>query len=274
MFVDKSIVRYCKFCGNLIDMETSRCMSCGKQYFQARKYGKFFIISLLIIILVFINREYLLDKFIYDVSIVDEEINMDVGDWNRLSYDTNYENIANKIIWKSSNSSVVSVSYDGVLTARDEGIARIDIMLNNVVKDSCIVNVSLEPVQIANGEMIVSPQKFGHPEVTVNAPINANCYVYLENVKNKRNDVAFYVEANNSATVNVPAGTYNLYYATGQTWYGKTYKFGKDTSYYKSDEETVLSENSRQYDIIEYTLYAVPNGNMHTENVDKTEFPD
>ncbi|MEE0945038.1 MAG: Ig-like domain-containing protein [Clostridia bacterium] len=270
----KTKTRFCKMCGNPIDAQSKKCISCGKQYFKGIKFNKLIIALLIALFFAVINKDYLISKYIYNVSITGEEINLEIDDVYKLSCVANYDSVYSNMKWRSSNPSVARVSNVGLVVAQDEGSVQIDLLINDVVKDSCIVNVSLTPVYVRNGEVIVSPQRRGLPEVTVNAPNNADCYVYLKNIYNSNNNVAFYVKSGSSATVNVPTGTYELYYATGETWYGQKYKFGKATSFYKSDNNTILSENSRYYDVVEFTLYAVSNGNMHTETIDETEFPD
>ncbi len=265
--------KFCKLCGNEIDVETKKCKGCGKQYFKEFKINKFAIILLIIAFVLFINKDYIIDNFVYNANITQDEINLKIDDTYKIRYDINFDSASSKIKWESSNPSIVGVSSQGTITAKNEGSAKIKLLINDVLKDSCIVNVSLEPVFVQNGEMIISPQRQGSPEVTVNSPQESNCYVYLKNVYNEKNDVSFYVGAGQSVTVNVPAGTYELYYATGETWYGEKYKFGKETNYSKADEYTTLSESYSSYDIVEFTLYAVPNGNMHTENIDESEFP-
>ena len=121
--------------------------------------------------------------------------------------------------------------------------------------------------------MIVSPAYVGYPEVTINAPNDVNCYVYFRNTQDSSNDFAFYVSAGSSVTVNAPPGVYKFYYATGDTWYGRFLRFGEGTYFYKSPDLVVLEEDNWGYDIVEFTLYAVPGGNLDTELIDQDEFP-
>lgn len=203
-----------------------------------------------------------------------ETISLVVGDTHTIKYTADTGSLpSSEIVWQSSDAAIANVSQKGIVTAKNEGTATITASVNGVVRDSCTVIVSLKPVQVKNGQMIVKPRYTGYPEVTINAPLTADCFAYFENISNSANDFAFYVKAGSSATVNAPAGTYNFYYATGETWYGKDLKFGKDTNFYKSPDRIVLTEDSRGYDILELTLYVVPNGNMDTDPIDENEFP-
>lgn len=45
-------IRFCKMCGNMIDAETKKCSSCGKQYFKGIKVNKNICVSLIISVLI------------------------------------------------------------------------------------------------------------------------------------------------------------------------------------------------------------------------------
>ena len=229
---------------------------------------------LIAIVLALLSSESFKNVFFSTVSIDDaSEFNMTIGVARKLTCTTNPNEISDDVTWDSSNPSVAVVRHNGVVVAKSEGTATITVAIDGVVKDSCTVHVSAKPVSVNNGQMIISPKKTGYPEVTINAPKGKNCFVYFDNVYNSSNDFAFYVVAGSSATVNAPSGTYDFYYATGDIWYGKEQKFGKDTNYYRSPDVITLSEDSTSYDSIELTLYTVPNGNMDTDPVDENMFP-
>lgn len=245
---------------------------------KSRKYLKWLLpvlaVLLAIATLLYLNQDFIKSTFVYEVSInATSELDMFVGATQRLRCTTYPKEIESDIVWKSSDTSVATVSSTGIVTAKDEGTAKITVSINGILKDSCTVHVILKTVNVKNGQLIVSPRSTGYPEVTVNAPKNANCFVYFENIYNSANDFAFYVTAGSSATVNAPAGTYNFYYATGDHWYGKELKFGKDTNFFKSPDTMILAEDSTGYDVIELTLYAVPNGNWDTDPINENEFP-
>lgn len=47
--------RYCKYCGGIIDAETKKCTSCGKQYFRVLKFARIFAICSAFVILLSLN---------------------------------------------------------------------------------------------------------------------------------------------------------------------------------------------------------------------------
>lgn len=85
--------------------------------------------------------------------------------------------------------------------------------------------------------------------------------------------MAFYVQGGTSIDIDVPLGEYEIYYATGYTWYGLDNLFGSDTTYYKCEDTFPFTYLSNTYNGWTLTLYAVSNGNMDTERIDASDFP-
>lgn len=221
------------------------------------------------------TQSYWKAAFLYDIKINgSHEITLHIGNSHEVSYSAEIGDLsADDIEWKSSDTSVATVSGNGVIRAKGEGQATITASINGVEKDSCTVKVTLRTIPVKNGEMIKRPRRTDYPEVTINAPSNANCFVYFKNISNSAYDFAFYVKAGSSATVNAPTGTYAFYYASGEEWYGPDLKFGRGTSFFKAPDLITLTEDDSSYDVLELTLYAVPNGNMDTDPIDASEFP-
>ena len=71
-----------------------------------------------------------------------------------------------------------------------------------------------------------------------------------------------------ASDMDVPTGTYELRYASGDSWYGETDLFGPSTSYSKAESFFTFGNGSG------YTveLYKQVNGNLHTNSIDKDDF--
>ncbi len=225
--------------------------------------------------LAFFNWDQLRMLMFCDIRVMDnQDIMLTVGETYMINYQADIGDFPSSVIeWESLDPAVAEVSQNGVVTAKDEGHAFITVSLNGRFKGSCNVVVSLEPVAVENGEMIITPQRTGQPEITVHAPSDKDCFVYFKHWSSRAFDLGFYVTAGSSVTVNVLAGSYKLYYATGETWYGKDLKFGTDSAFYYSPDTILLSEDRDVYDVIDITLYTVPDGNMETQSIDESEFP-
>lgn len=83
----------------------------------------------------------------------------------------------------------------------------------------------------------------------------------------------FYVDAGSSVELLVPLGTYEVYYATGEIWYGENHLFGTETAYYKCDGEFTFSESEDGYNGWTLTLETAWNGNLDTDKIDANKFP-
>ena len=72
--------------------------------------------------------------------------------------------------------------------------------------------------------------------------------------------------------VKVPFGTYEVRYASGDTWYGYEYLFGPETSYSKADKAFTFEFDGNQISGYTITLYKVTNGNLSTKKIRPNEF--
>jgi len=126
-------------------------------------------------------------------------------------------------------------------------------------------------VPVESGELIVAPDSsvVKPGSLTINTSEGSNYYVYLDSKESTKKDVAVYIKGGDTITISVPMGDFKLYYCSGQTWYGKSEKFGSATV--GSVANTTLSFGiNTAYTV---TLYAVKNGNMGTKKVNMDNFP-
>jgi len=136
---------------------------------------------------------------------------------------------------------------------------------------------SYTPVSVSNGQSFKTPSGDCPCQISIKTSSGSNYYVYMEDQVGN-NDLSFYIVGGNTVTKNIPLGTYKLYYCSGNTWYGTTHKFGDNTIACTSDDlfkfSSSISGNYIYYDTWEVTLYKVSNGNMSTENINISQFPD
>lgn len=102
-------------------------------------------------------------------------------------------------------------------------------------------------------------------EITVHAS-SQDCVVKLKTSSGKT-VLSFFVRANDTVTIGVPARVLYAYFAQGDTWYGWSSYFGESTVYSKDSSPTDFSNYT-----IEYTLYMVSNGNLTLTPVDEDDF--
>ncbi len=110
------------------------------------------------------------------------------------------------------------------------------------------------------------------------APLNiktsygANYLVKLKGAYTKEPIMTIFIRGGNEITINVPLGSFELTYASGNKWYGYDNLFGKETLYSKADE--IFNFRDTGYEISGYTitLYRVSNGNLNTQNISQSQF--
>jgi hypothetical protein len=114
----------------------------------------------------------------------------------------------------------------------------------------------------------------------VNASGDANFFVKLAYPSSTSPVMTMFVRAGKTAQMNVPLGTYEFRYATGDVWYGEQRLFGQETIYNKADslfefEQTTTNTSTGQRigtTGIEVTLYKVAGGNLRTRRIEKDQF--
>lgn len=99
-----------------------------------------------------------------------------------------------------------------------------------------------------------------------------NYCVKLKSTNSGEDAVFFFVRGGDTAEIDVPLGTYELYYATGEHWYGTDLLFGAETVYYKADDTFHFYESNDTVNGWTVTLYAQRNGNLDTERISADEF--
>ena len=125
----------------------------------------------------------------------------------------------------------------------------------------------------ANGQILRNPREQRVAPLTINTYGSQNYYFVLEPISGNSNRMAFFVRAGMSIDIDVPVGTYTLYYATGNTWYGTKALFGPDTIYQKCDDLFAFTEDANGYTGWTVSLQPVSNGNLDTDIIDESNFP-
>jgi hypothetical protein len=98
---------------------------------------------------------------------------------------------------------------------------------------------------------------------------SGNYYVKLVEKTTRITQMTVFVrEGATTNTLVVPAGNYEMRYATGRTWYGEEALFGDDTTYNKADSDFNIG-NGRGYTV---ELYLQQSGNLETHRLSKENF--
>lgn len=81
-----------------------------------------------------------------------------------------------------------------------------------------------------------------------------------------------FIRSGETASLKVPLGSYEIRYASGETWYGYNYLFGPSTSYYKAESRMDFTQSGNTYN--GHTIELIPRagGNLKTEKINKNNF--
>ncbi len=208
------------------------------------------------------------------VKITTSNTTLNVGDKLKVEFEILPEKATDKsVTWEPSDKTIATIDKTGTISAKAPGDVTITITASNGKTDSKKFTIKPKPVSVSNG-FIKKPSGSREAPVTIHAPTTSNCYVYFKNINNNSNSFSMYVAKNTTCEVNAPIGTYELYYATGTTWYGSKYKFGDGTGYFKADKTFTFYYLGNYVYGTEVTLYSVYNGNMGTDPISESAFPD
>lgn len=97
-------------------------------------------------------------------------------------------------------------------------------------------------------------------------------YVKVVDVVHNIDALTIYIHGGETVEVKVPLGSYEIKYASGNTWYGGKTLFGSETSYNKADEFFAFTDNGSQITGYTITLYQVVDGNLQTISIDESQF--
>ena len=177
------------------------------------------------------------------------------------------------LIWQAYNANYLEYTQNELDSLRDT--TESEIVLAGIESLQSELDGWLAYIQPGNGEILADTTGSGYGELTVIAG-STPIYIRVEKVNDPSSYIAFYVRADSQTTISsVQDGTYNVFYATGDTWYGESELFGSETSAYQTDDTisftTTYSGNYIEYSIVTLTLYSVAGGNLTTTPVDPSK---
>ena len=98
---------------------------------------------------------------------------------------------------------------------------------------------------------------------------SSNYYMKFVKAGTDTTVITFFVRANSTVTIDMPAGKLELRYAYGSTWYGENKLFGDNTRYAKDEEYYDFSNYT--WEISLYTTVSTGQ-DMDVEYIDADEF--
>ena len=113
----------------------------------------------------------------------------------------------------------------------------------------------------------------GVAPLQIKTPSTGNHYfVKIENAYTHTHLVSYFIQSGDVLEINLPLGTYNIKYASGEQWYGPKNLFGPETTYAKADQNFNFRFDGYQYTGYTVELIEQINGNLKTSNIDQSQF--
>jgi len=109
-------------------------------------------------------------------------------------------------------------------------------------------------------------------EIIIPGDETKSYYIKLINIKTDKTAMTMFIRTGESLDILVPLGSYELRYACGENWYGEEYLFGKNTTYFKTDDTFDFTEDSDGYNGWTVDLTGQIDGNLETPEIDDDEF--
>lgn len=110
-------------------------------------------------------------------------------------------------------------------------------------------------------------------EVTTPAGSDYYFVTLVESSNHRLKIVSVFIHPGKTVKIHVPLGKYEMYYATGTSWYGRKDLFGKKGGRYKAD--TILNFYEDNNGFMGHTIELIKQvgGNLETHAVSEDEFP-
>lgn len=123
-----------------------------------------------------------------------------------------------------------------------------------------------------NGEIQAFTTRQAIAPFEIKSSYGGHYLVKLVDSYTKNPIMTVFVHGGMTANVDVPLGTYEVRYASGELWYGYEHLFGPDTAYSKADQSFYFRNDGSQVSGYTITLYKVRNGNLQTSKIRKEQF--
>jgi hypothetical protein len=106
----------------------------------------------------------------------------------------------------------------------------------------------------------------------IKAAKGSHFLVKLVNTYTGSDVLSVFVRSGTTVNIEAPLGTFEVRYASGESWYGHEFLFGPNTSYSKADQTFAFERTGNQIRGFTITLYTVAYGNLSTSQIDPREF--
>lgn len=162
-------------------------------------------------------------------------------------------------IWYLSTSGFFSYIFSLMENTSEPELALNDIQLQEV------------PVMM-NGTIDVYTNQPRVAPLEIETSGSGYYFVKLVKTGTDQTIMTIFTHAGQSVTTEVPLGSYDVKYASGENWYGYDNLFGTETVYSKANSVFSFQDTGSQISGYTITLYEVMDGNLSTSKISASDF--
>jgi len=155
---------------------------------------------------------------------------------------------------------------------------RIRTNTGNAVAGGAPARETLAPQPVPPSGVMYTYGSVGGPSRRLEAPFKivaaqgSHFFLKLVDVATRQPAMSVFVRSGETVEVEAPLGTFEVRYASGDTWFGDELLFGSETAYSKADKLFTFEIVGSQVRGFTITLYKVAHGNLSTSRIRASEF--
>ncbi len=123
-----------------------------------------------------------------------------------------------------------------------------------------------------NGKVQIFTKDEQIAPLEIETPEGQYYFIKMVDTKTGKTVLNIFVHGGQDVVLNVPLGTYELKYASGEKWYGYEVLFGEDTAYNKVEDFFEFKIKNDYVYGYTLTLYNVEHGNLVTTPINPADF--
>jgi len=172
-------------------------------------------------------------------------------------------------VWGPSTASAVSAFAD----KRTDLSAQPDKVYGYLIDRELRSPSLLPPAQPLFSQLLWN--KFSERRIArlkIQASSDTGYFIKVRPSGTKTDLLAATISPGGSLETEVPLGSYDLVYATGDTWYGEEALFGHNTQFYQTDRPMIFSQQGSTIKGVVISLVKRAGGNLRSNRLNSTDF--
>lgn len=163
------------------------------------------------------------------------------------------------VVWYLSTSGFFNEMYSSIKNTSEPETTEVNIVLK---EEPALLNGTIDSY---TNQPRVAP-------LEINTSGSGYYFVKLVEAGTDEIVMTIFIHAGQSVTTEVPLGSYDVKYSSGEKWYGHNNFFGTETVYSKANSVFYFQDTGNQISGYTITLYEVIDGNLSTSEISAADF--